>query len=76
MDTGAFNAILILFCLGVLGLSQMLSDKKDRKFRRNMEWKARESFWRINIGLDDKTIEGLRVKFFAEHGMKPPKRRD
>lgn len=64
---------LILFCAAVVGLSLMLSDRSEYRLRVNMEWQARESFYR-EIGFNADLLERARQKFYRGKFVKAPRR--
>ena len=76
MDEGAFTAVLILFCLAVLGASDWLARRSDFKFRTDMEWRVRAAFYKEAANLSDDLIERARQKFYKEHNLKPPRRQE
>lgn len=65
--------VLILFCLGIAGLSLMLQDRSEYRFRVTMEWRARETFYRKHAGFNDELIARARKSFFERRRLKEPK---
>jgi hypothetical protein len=70
MNTEAFNAVLILFALAVLGVSRFLQDRRDQRSRWRMEWKALEAFYQIDVGLPPDEVQKAKEEFFRDRGMK------
>ena len=62
--------VLVLFCLAVVGLSDMLSRRQDRLFNVEMEWRAREAFWRKAVKADSAMIQRAKAEFFKRKGVK------
>lgn len=66
--------VLILFALAVAGLFDLLQRRSDYRDRINLEWRARESFYK-GMGLSDGLIEGMRERFYQRVFRRKPKRR-
>lgn len=65
--------VLILFALAVAGLMRMLQDRSDYRERVNMEWRVRETFYRVDAGFSEELIQRARKRFYQRKYMKEPK---
>jgi hypothetical protein len=65
--------VLILFALAVAGLSTILNDRSEYRFRADMEWRARESFYRRDAGFNEELISRARRLFYERKHLKEPR---
>lgn len=66
------SPVLILFALAVAGLSMVLSDRAEYRFRVDMEWRVRETFYRREGGFNDELIVRARRQFYERKHLKEP----